>query len=63
LKYLKTLYLPVCKEVTDYNRSLLFEQEEKSKEIKKATPSETGLVKEIRFRPNTSDHDFDDFLN
>lgn len=46
---------PVCK-VIDY-RKFLYEKKKKEKEIKaKAARSE---VKEIRFTPNTSDHDFD----
>lgn len=46
---------PVCK-VIDYNK-FLYDKKKKEKEIKaKAKVSE---VKEIRFTPNTDDHDFD----
>ncbi len=46
---------PVCK-VLDYKK-FLFEQKKKKKELKaKATKI---VVKEIRFGPNTDDHDFD----
>jgi len=46
---------PVCK-VLDYKK-FLFEQKKKQKELKaKATKI---VVKEIRFGPNTDDHDFD----
>jgi translation initiation factor IF-3 len=46
---------PVCK-IIDYNK-FLYEKKKKEKEMKaKAAHSE---VKEIRFTPNTDDHDFD----
>lgn len=46
---------PVCK-IIDYNK-FLYDKKKKEKEIKaKAKVSE---VKEIRFTPNTDDHDFD----
>ncbi len=46
---------PVCK-VLDYKK-FLFEQKKKQKELKaKATKI---VVKEIRFGPNTDDHDFE----
>lgn len=45
---------PVCK-VVDYNK-FLYEQKKKQKEMKaKATKV---VVKEIRFGPNTDDHDY-----
>lgn len=46
---------PVCK-IIDYNK-FLYDKKKKEKEMKaKAKVSE---VKEIRFTPNTDDHDFD----
>ncbi len=46
---------PVCK-IVDYKK-FLFEQKKKQKELKaKATKV---VVKEIRFGPNTDDHDFE----
>ena len=46
---------PVCK-INDYKK-FLYEQKKKQKEMKaKATKV---VVKEIRFGPNTDDHDFD----
>lgn len=46
---------PVCK-ILDYKK-FLFEQKKKQKELKaKATKI---VVKEIRFGPNTDDHDFE----
>lgn len=46
---------PVCK-IIDYNK-FLYEKKKKDKEIKaKSAKSE---VKEIRFTPNTDDHDFE----
>jgi translation initiation factor IF-3 len=46
---------PVCK-VVDYNK-FLYEQKKKQKEMKaKATKV---VVKEIRFGPNTDEHDYD----
>jgi len=50
---------PVCK-IVDYNK-FLYEQKKKQKEIKaKATKV---VVKEIRFGPQTDDHDFNFKLN
>jgi translation initiation factor IF-3 len=46
---------PVCK-VVDYKK-FLYEQKKKQKEIKANTVKQ--LVKEIRFGPNTDDHDVD----
>ena len=46
---------PVCK-VVDYNK-FLYEQKKKKKELKASTVKQ--LVKEIRFGPNTDDHDVD----
>lgn len=46
---------PVCR-VIDYSK-FVYEQKKKQKEIK-ANAKQT-VVKEIRFGPNTSDHDFD----
>ncbi len=46
---------PVCK-VADYSK-FKYEQKKKQKEIK-AKASKT-VIKEIRFGPNTDDHDFD----
>jgi translation initiation factor IF-3 len=46
---------PVCR-IVDYNK-FLYEKKKKDKEIKaKSAKSE---VKEIRFTPNTDEHDFD----
>ncbi|KHJ38367.1 translation initiation factor IF-3 [Pedobacter glucosidilyticus] len=45
---------PVCK-IVDYNK-FVYEQKKKLKEIK-ANAKQT-VIKEIRFGPNTSDHDF-----
>lgn len=45
---------PVCK-VVDYNK-FLFEQKKKLKEIK--SNAKQTVIKEIRFGPNTSEHDF-----
>ena len=45
---------PVCK-VIDYNK-FIYEQKKKLKEIK-ANAKQT-VIKEIRFGPNTNDHDF-----
>ncbi|WP_207426342.1 translation initiation factor IF-3 [Pedobacter sp. SYSU D00535] len=45
---------PVCK-VIDYNK-FIYEQKKKLKEIK-ANAKQT-IIKEIRFGPNTSEHDF-----
>src|ERR1019366_6193766 len=46
---------PVCK-IIDYNR-FLYEKKKKEKEMK--AKSKASGVKEIRFTPNTDDHDFD----
>jgi len=46
---------PVCK-VTDYNK-FIYEQKKKLKEIK--SNAKQTVIKEIRFGPNTDDHDFD----
>ena len=45
---------PVCK-IIDYNK-FIYEQKKKLKEIK-ANAKQT-VIKEIRFGPNTNDHDF-----
>lgn len=45
---------PVCK-ITDYQK-FLYQQKKKQKEIKAKTTK--VLVKEIRFGPNTDDHDY-----
>lgn len=46
---------PVCK-IIDYNK-FIYEQKKKMKEIK-AKAAKT-VIKEIRFGPNTDDHDFE----
>jgi translation initiation factor IF-3 len=46
---------PVCR-IIDYNK-FLYEEKKKKKEMKAKT--KTSEVKEIRFTPNTDDHDFD----
>ena len=46
---------PVCK-IMDY-RKFLFEKKKKDKEIKAKT--QKTVIKEIRFGPNTDDHDFE----
>lgn len=46
---------PVCK-VIDYNK-FLYDEKKKKKELK--AKSKTSEVKEIRFTPNTDDHDFE----
>lgn len=46
---------PVCK-VIDYKK-FLYEKKKKEKEIKAKT--QKTVIKEIRFGPNTDDHDFD----
>lgn len=46
---------PVCK-VIDYNK-FLYDKKKKEKEIK--AKSKATEIKEIRFTPNTDDHDFD----
>nr|MBS0037332.1 translation initiation factor IF-3 [Saprospiraceae bacterium] len=50
---------PVCK-ITDYNK-FLYLQKKKQKEMK--NKSAKTVVKEIRFGPNTDDHDFNFKLN
>ena len=46
---------PVCR-IIDYNK-FLYDKKKKEKEIKSKT--QKTVVKEIRFGPNTDDHDFD----
>src|SRR3954466_12272695 len=46
---------PVCK-IIDYNK-FLYEKKKKEKEMK--AKAKTTEMKEIRFTPNTDDHDFD----
>lgn len=46
---------PVCK-IIDYNK-FLYDEKKKKKELK--AKSKTSEVKEIRFTPNTDDHDFE----
>ena len=46
---------PVCK-IIDYNK-FLYDKKKKEKEMK--AKSKVSEVKEIRFTPNTDDHDFD----
>lgn len=46
---------PVCK-VIDYNK-FLYDEKKKKKELK--AKAKTSEVKEIRFTPNTDDHDFE----
>ncbi len=46
---------PVCK-IIDYNK-FLYEKKKKEKELK--AKSKSSEVKEIRFTPNTDDHDLD----
>jgi len=46
---------PVCK-ITDYQK-FLYQQKKKQKELKSKSTKVT--VKEIRFGPNTDDHDFE----
>ena len=50
---------PVCK-IIDYSK-FKYEQKKKQKEIKQK--SQKTVVKEIRFGPNTDDHDFEFKLN
>lgn len=50
---------PVCK-IIDYKK-FLYDQKKKQKELK--TKQQKVTVKEIRFGPNTDDHDFDFKLN
>ena len=46
---------PVCR-IIDYNK-FLYDKKKKDKELK--AKSKTTEIKEIRFTPNTDDHDFD----
>ena len=46
---------PVCR-ITDYSK-FLYDQKKKQKELK--SKQTKVVVKEIRFGPNTDDHDFD----
>ncbi len=46
---------PVCK-IIDYNK-FLYDEKKKKKEIK--AKSKSSEVKEVRFTPNTDDHDFE----
>jgi translation initiation factor IF-3 len=46
---------PVCK-IIDYNK-FLYDEKKKKKEMK--AKSKTSEVKEVRFTPNTDDHDFE----
>src|SRR6202008_2388665 len=55
VEILPTADPPVCK-IIDYNK-FLYEKKKKEKEQK--AKSKTSEVKEIRFTPNTDDHDFD----
>jgi translation initiation factor IF-3 len=50
---------PVCK-IIDYKK-FLYDQKKKQKELK--SKQQKVVVKEIRFGPNTDDHDFDCKLN
>lgn len=50
---------PVCK-IIDFNK-FIYEQKKKEKEQKQK--SSKTVLKEIRFGPNTDDHDFDFKLN
>lgn len=50
---------PVCK-IIDYKK-FLYEQKKKQKEIK--AKAQKVVVKEIRYGPNTDDHDFNFKLN
>ncbi len=50
---------PVCK-IIDYKK-FLYEQKKKQKELK--SKQSKVVLKEIRFGPNTDDHDFDFKLN
>ena len=50
---------PVCK-IIDYNK-FLYSQKKKQKEIKSKTAK--VIVKEIRFGPNTEEHDYNFKLN
>lgn len=50
---------PVCK-IVDYSK-FLYDQKKKQKELK--SKQQKVVVKEIRFGPNTDDHDFEFKLN
>ncbi len=50
---------PVCK-IIDYKK-FLYDQKKKQKELK--SKQSQVIVKEVRFGPNTDDHDFDFKLN
>ena len=50
---------PVCK-IIDYKK-FLYEQKKKQKEMK--SKAQKVVIKEIRFGPNTDDHDFNFKLN
>ena len=50
---------PVCK-IIDYSK-FLYDQKKKQKELK--SKQQKVVVKEIRFGPNTDDHDFEFKLN
>ena len=50
---------PVCR-VIDYNK-FIYEQKKRQKEMK--SKAKQTVIKEIRFGPNTSDHDFEFKLN
>ena len=50
---------PVCR-ITDYKK-FLYEQKKKQKELK--SKQSKVIIKEIRFGPNTDDHDFEFKLN
>jgi translation initiation factor IF-3 len=54
-KFLQQADPPVCK-IIDYNK-FLYDKKKKEKEMK--AKSKTAELKEIRFTPNTDDHDFD----
>lgn len=47
---------PVCK-IVDYNK-YLYEQKKRKKEQEKKSKQNQANLKEIRFRPNTDEHDF-----
>ena len=51
--------VPVCK-VIDFNK-FIYEQKKKQKELK--SKAHKNIVKEIRFGPNTDEHDFNFKLN
>jgi translation initiation factor IF-3 len=47
---------PICK-IEDYNK-FLYNQKKKQKEIEKKNKSNNAELKEIRFTPNTDEHDY-----